>query len=296
MVRRATRSSAAPEMPETLPLLEVLRGAESYLATRGVDHPRLNAEHLLAHALGLKRMELYLQFDRPLGESERAPLRELVKRRGAREPLQHILGTAEFHGRTFSCDRRALVPRPETEQLVEIALELARRTAAPVILDVGTGSGVIALTLALELPSAEIHATDISDEALALATENASRHSIPQRVAFSKADLLPQSVSPFTLIIANLPYIPSPEIPTLQPEVGHDPHSALDGGADGLDAIRRLVVDAPGRLSPASALVLEIGVGQADAVKALLEASKFRDISVKPDYQGIPRFAVGFHG
>ncbi len=283
-------------MPETIPLLEVLRGAETYLAARGVDTPRLNAEHLLARALGLKRMELYLQFDRPLGEQERAPLRDMVKRRGAREPLQHILGTAEFHGRTFACDRRALIPRPETEQLVEIALDLARALPAPAILDAGTGSGVIAITLAIELHSAELHATDTSPEALALAAENAARHAPGDRVAFSRADLLPETGGPFALIVANLPYIPSPEIPGLPPEVAHDPASSLDGGPDGLDIIRRLIERAPARLSPGGALLLEIGLGQADAVAGLLEASKFRDISIRADYQGIPRFAVGIHG
>lgn len=283
-------------MPETLPLLEVLRGAETYLAARGVDSPRLNAEHLLARALGLKRMELYLQFDRPLGEQDRAPLRDMVKRRGAREPLQHILGTAEFHGRTFTCDRRALIPRPETEQLVEIALDMMRALPAPAILDAGTGSGIIALTLAIELPSAEVHATDTSTDALALATENAARHALAERVAFSQADLLPEKASPFDLIVANLPYIPSPEIPGLQPEVAHDPASALDGGPDGLDIIRRLIEQAPAHMTPGGALLLEIGLGQADTVAALLEASKFRDISIRADYQGIPRFAVGIHG
>lgn len=283
-------------MPETLPLLEVLRGAETYLAARGVDSPRLNAEHLLARALGLKRMELYLQFDRPLGEQDRAPLRDMVKRRGAREPLQHILGTAEFHGRTFTCDRRALIPRPETEQLVEIALDMMRALPAPAILDAGTGSGIIALTLAIELPSAEVHATDTSTDALALATENAARHALAERIAFSQADLLPEKAGPFGLIVANLPYIPSPEIPGLQPEVAHDPASALDGGPDGLDIIRRLIEQAPAHMTPGGALLLEIGLGQADTVAALLEASKFRDISIRADYQGIPRFAVGIHG
>ena len=283
-------------MPETVPLLEVLRGTERYLADRGVENPRLNAEHLLAHALGLKRMELYLQFDRPLTESERAPLRDLVKRRGAREPLQHVLGTAEFHGRTFACDKRALVPRPETEQLVELALEMAKDKPAVTILDIGTGSGVIALTIALELPSATLHATDLSSDALALGAENATRHALTDRIVFHQADLLPPDDARFDLIIANLPYIPAEEIASLSPEVRHDPASALDGGTDGLDLIRRLIETAPDRLAPGGALLLEIGLGQADAVNTLLSARKFRDISVRPDYQNIPRFAVGFHG
>ncbi len=283
-------------MPESLPLLEVLRGAESYLAGRGVENPRLNAEHLLAHALGLKRMELYLQFDRPLGESERAPLRDMVKRRGTREPLQHILGTVEFHGRVFSSDKRALIPRPETEQLVEIALELAHSKNSPAILDIGTGSGVIALTLALEIPAATVHAADLSPEALALAGENAARHNITDRIRFSQADLIPSDTAPLDLIVANLPYIPTNEIPTLSEEVRHDPISALDGGNDGLDLIRRLIEDAPAHLAPGGVILLEIGKGQADTVTALMMERKFRDISVRPDYQNIPRFAVGFHG
>ena len=283
-------------MPETLQLLEVLRATERYLADRGVESPRLNAEHLLAHALGLKRMELYLQFDRPLTEAERAPLRDMVKRRGTREPLQHILGTAEFHGRSFLCDKRALIPRPETEQLVELALEIAKQLDTPAILDIGTGSGVIALTIALELPSAAIHATDASTNALALAAENAARHDLANRSTFHPADLLPPGGTRFDLIIANLPYIPSDDIASLSPEVRHDPASALDGGADGLDLIRRLIDTAPARLAPGGALLLEIGAGQADAVNALLTARKFRDISLRTDYQNIPRFAVGFHG
>ena len=274
----------------------MLRGAESYLAGRGVEHPRLNAEQLLAHALGLKRMELYLQFDRPLGEAERAPLRELVRRRGAREPLQHILGTVEFHGRTFACDRRALVPRPETEQLVELALDILKPLPTPTLVDVGTGSGVIALTLALELPMAEVHATDVSHDALALAAENAARHGAATRVNFSRADLLPDDAGTFDLIVANLPYIPAAEIADLSEEVRHDPVTALDGGPDGLGQIRRLVDTAGPHIRTGGAILLEISHGQGDAVFAYLEKRKFRDISLRPDYQGIPRFAVGFHG
>jgi len=283
-------------MPETLPLLEVLRATERYLADRGVDHPRLNAEHLLAHTLGLKRMELYLQFDRALTEADRAPLRDTVKRRGTREPLQHILGSAEFHGHIFGCDRRALIPRPETEQLVELALQIVKAHAAPKILDIGTGSGVIALTLALGLPAAEIHATDLSPDALALAADNAARHNLADRVRLAQADLLPPGDARFDLIVANLPYLPTAEIAALSAEVRHDPASALDGGTDGLDLIRHLIDTAPDHLAPGGALLLEIGVDQADAVITLLSARKFRDISVRPDYQNVPRFAVGFHG
>ena len=283
-------------MPETVPLLEVLHGTERYLAERGVENPRLNAEHLLAHALGLKRMELYLQFDRALTESERAPLRDLVKRRGTREPLQHVLATAEFHGRSFISDQRALIPRPETEQLVEFALEIAKSKSTPAILDIGTGSGVIALTLALELPNAAVHATDLSPDALALAAENAARHAMTERITFHVADLLPPGDTKFDVIVANLPYIPADEIASLSPEVRHDTLTALDGGPDGLDLIRRLIDTAPLRLAPGGALLLEIGAGQADTVNAYLTERKFRDISVRPDYQNIPRFAVGFHG
>lgn len=281
---------------QTLPLLEVLRGAESYLSARGVENPRLNAEHLLAHTLGLKRMELYLQFDRPLGESERAPLRDLVKRRGAREPLQHLLGTVDFHRRIFASDRRALVPRPETEQLVELALEVLKHQSAPAILDIGTGSGIIALTLALELPTSMVEASDLSPDALALAADNAARLAATERVHFHQADLLPPGITKFDLIVANLPYIPAGEIETLAPEVRHDPLSALDGGADGLDLIRRLIESAPDRLTAGGALLLEIGAGQSAAVEGLLASRKFRDISLRSDYQDIPRFALGFHG
>lgn len=284
-------------MPDTLPLLEVLRATERYLGDRGVDNPRLNAEHLLAHALGLKRMELYLQFDRPLGETQRAPLREMVKRRGAREPLQHVLGTVEFHGRLFICDRRALIPRPETEQLVELALgEILHSRDNPSVLDIGTGSGVIALTIALRIPAAEVHATDLSTDALALAAENATRHALADRLRLHHSDLLPPGDTRFDLIIANLPYIPTAEIAVLSPEVQHDPRAALDGGPDGLDLIRRLIASAPDRLAPGGALLLEIGAGQAEAVATLLKDCKFRDISIHPDYQDTPRFAVGFHG
>lgn len=267
-------------------LLEVLKGASDYLAKQGVDSPRLNAEHLLAHVLGIKRLELYLQFDRPLGESEREPLRDLVRRRGSGIPLQHLLGSVEFCGRSFKSDARALIPRPETEQLVERALTYPNPSS---ILDIATGSGVIPLTLALERPDTKVTATDISPEALALAKENAALLGV-DRIDFHEADLMPPGHETFDLITANLPYIPSSEIASLSREVRHDPILALDGGADGLDLIRRLAPLAFSRLNAGGRLLLEIGINQSKAVTECLAGHNYRDIVTLPDYQGIPRF------
>ena len=268
-------------------LLEVLKGASEFLGKQGVESPRLNAEHLLAHVLGLKRMDLYLQFDRPLGESERAPLRDLIRKRGTGIPLQHLLGTVEFCGRTFKSDSRALIPRPETEQLVERALTYSKLSS---IIDVATGSGIIPLTMAMERPEASVTATDISLEALSLARENAVLLGV-DRISFNEADLIPESLNAsFDLITANLPYIPSAEIPTLSREVQNDPLLALDGGADGLDLIRRLAPLAYERLSPGGHLLLEIGIDQSEEVMKCLAGHNYRDIVALPDYQGIPRF------
>ena len=275
-------------------LLEVLKGASEFLGKQGVESPRLNAEHLLAHVLGLKRMDLYLQFDRPLGETERAPLRDLIRRRGTGIPLQHLLGSVEFCGRTFKSDARALIPRPETEQLVERALTY---TSLNSILDVATGSGVIPLTLALERPDAMINATDISSDALTLARENAVLLGV-DRIVFHEADLIPESLRQhsFDLITANLPYIPSSEISTLSREVQHDPQLALDGGADGLDLVRRLAPLAYECLTPGGHLLLEIGIDQSDEVMTCLAGHNYRDITALPDYQGILRFIEAMKG
>jgi release factor glutamine methyltransferase len=273
-------------------LLEVLKGASEFLGKQGVESPRLNAEHLLAHVMGLKRMDLYLQFDRPLGESERAPLRDLIRKRGTGIPLQHLLGTVEFCGRTFKSDSRALIPRPETEQLVERALTYANLSS---ILDVATGSGVIPLTLALERPESTVSATDLSPEALTLANENAALLGV-NRIAFQEADLIPENFGTFDLITANLPYIPSAEISTLSREVQNDPLLALDGGADGLDLVRRLSPVAHDHLNPGGHLLLEIGKGQSEQVMTCLAGHNYRDITALPDYQGIPRFIEAVKG
>jgi len=279
-------------------VLETLTAAAGYLTKHGIESPRLNAEHLLAYVLGKKRLDLYLEFDRPLSDAERAPLRDLIRERGSGKPLQHLLGTAEFFGRSFLCDARALIPRPETEQLIELVLSTlnsqplaAKGGQDSTLLDIGTGSGVIAITMALERPEAAVFATDISPEALSLARENASRHS-RETITFSTADLFPAGEERFDLIIANLPYIASGDLPALQREVRQDPLTALDGGPDGLAIIERLIARSPGRLTTGGTLALEIGHDQAARVTKILAQHGFEKIAVHRDYQEIGRFVV----
>ena len=272
-------------------VLEVIQATTPFFPTNGVDSPRLNIEHLLAHVLGKRRMELYLEFDRQLADQELEPLRALVKRRAAGEPLQHLLGTAEFHGRTFLCDKRALIPRPETEQLCELVLTAG---AAKSVLDVGTGSGVIALTLAAEWPEAQVEAVDLSADALALARENAARLGLAERVQFSRSDLLAEVTGEFDLIVANLPYIETAEIAQLAREVRHDPPAALDGGARGLEIFARFFPQAARHLR--GRLALEIGHDQSAALTDLLTAHNFQDIRMQSDYQGRHRFLFAHYG
>jgi release factor glutamine methyltransferase len=277
---------------------QILTATAGYLQKHGIESPRLNAEHLLAHILAKKRIDLYLEFDRPLSDRELDPLRLLMKRRAAGEPLQHLLGTAEFHGRSFLCDKRALIPRPETEHLVQLLITHPPFAAAKParILDAGTGSGVIALTLAAEWPNAEIDAIDISPAALALAAENAARLALTDRVRFIQSDLFSAISGPYDLIVANLPYIPAAEIPTLSTEVRHDPHSALDGGPDGAALIRDFVAEARSHLNPGAWIALEIGAGQAPSLMEHLRLLAYSHITATTDYSGINRFLFAAHG
>ena len=276
-------------------VLEVIQATTPYLQKNGVEIPRLNIEHLLAHVLGKKRMDLYMEFDRTLEDRVLEPLRGLVKRRAAGEPLQHLLGTAEFLGRSFLCDKRALIPRPETEQLCELTIaDCGLRIGGGRVLDVGTGSGVIALSLAAAWPEARVEAVDVSGEALALARENAARLGFAERVTFSKSDLLENVAGEFQVIVANLPYIAAAEIPALAREVRHDPMIALTPGDDGLCLIQRLIADATRHLR--GLLALEIGHEQSARVCETLAAHNFQDIRPRADYQGRQRFVFANYG
>jgi release factor glutamine methyltransferase len=277
-------------------LLQVLQSTADYLKKRGIENSRLNAEHLLAYTLKRKRIELYLEFERALTEEELAPLRELLRRRGRGEPLQHLLGTVEFAGRIFLCDKRALIPRPETEELVDRIAQAVLNHAPSTILDLGTGSGVIALTLAAQFPEAEVHAVDISEEALSLARENADRHGLQDRVRFTQGSMLAGIEDAFDLIVANLPYVPTTDRPTLSREVLHDPEVAVFGGERGDELVRELIASAPDRLNPGGLLALEVGVGQADDLATLLAEKNYHDIASIRDYCGVTRFLFGRYG
>ena len=276
-------------------VLEVLQATTAYFKKHKVENPRLNAEHLLAHVLGRKRIELYLEFERVLTESELAPLRNLVKRRSEGEPLQHLLGTTEFCGLTFLCDKRAMVPRPETEELVEFLKSEIKKPKSD-ILDVGTGSGIIALSLAAEFPDAEILAVDISDDALVLAQENAARFKLVTRVRFLKSNLLENVEGCFDVIVANLPYISIQDRHTLSSEVLHDPEVALFASARGDELVRELITQAPSQLRTGGMLALEIGIGQSEALLSALAEKNYRDISFKNDYSGVKRFLFARYG
>jgi len=278
-------------------VLEVLQSTTAYFQKRHIENPRLNAEHLLAHVLGRKRIELYLEFERTLLESELTPLRELVRRRGAREPLQHLLGTVEFYGRTFGCDKRALVPRPETEQLVELLISRFKSEISHSrMIDVGTGSGVIALSLAAEFPEAQVVGTDISEDALMLARENAERLGLADRVRFQRSNLLENVQPGFDLIAANLPYVSTEHRRNLSREVLHDPEVAVFAGACGDELLQELIARAPSWLQPGGILALEIGIGQSEALILALAEKNYRDIFDEKDYSGVTRFLFARYG
>jgi release factor glutamine methyltransferase len=263
-------------------LAEVLRGATDYLAARGVENARLDAERLLSRALGLTRLELYTQHDRPLTEPERAAARELLRRRGRREPLAYVLGDWDFRRLTLATDARALVPRPETEIVVERCLALLEGIPAPRVVDVGTGTGAIALTLKDERPDARVTATDISAPALALARTNAQRHEL--EIEFVEADLLTGLAGPFDLVVSNPPYVLADELPGLEPEVRDwEPALALldEGQTAALAAAARAVLD--------GWLVLEVHERTAGVTIERLSTLGYREATISLDLAGRQR-------
>jgi release factor glutamine methyltransferase len=237
-------------------------------------------------------MDLYLRFDQPLEETDLAPLRDLLKRRGDGVPLQHLLGSVTFHRRDFKTDARALIPRPETEELAEWLLKHAALPESPRVLDMGCGSGVLGLTLAAELPGSQVTLADLSPEALDLARENAALLEIAN-ATFVESDLFSALAGQtFDLIVANLPYVPETDRASLSKEVAHDPDLALFSGPDGLDLIRRFIPQAKDHLNPGGWLALEIGIDQSAEVEALLHAASLTDVLTLKDLSGIPRFPI----
>jgi release factor glutamine methyltransferase len=277
----------SPAGPSTIGA--VLRRSTDYLAARGSETPRLDAERLLSKALGLERIELYMALDRPLTPTELDSARALVVRRGAREPLQYVLGEWGFRRLTLSVDSRALIPRPETEVLVDRALLLLDGREAPTVLDVGTGSGAIALTIKDEHPGAVVSGFDFSADALALAADNATRTGLA--IDLLRGDLfegLP--TGPWDLVVSNPPYVDASDVPDLEPEVRDwEPHEALT--ADG--AVAAVARGAVAVMAPGAGIVLEVGAGQAETTADLLEELGLHDVRVTPDLRGIDRVVEG---
>ncbi len=275
--------------------LAVLDWTTQKFATAGISSARLEAQILLAHVLGCSRVQLYTSFDKPLGEAELAGYRELIKKRLAGDPVAYLVGEHELWGLPFWIDRSVLVPRPDTETLIEVARATRADRAAPcTVLDLCTGSGAVAISLARELPAARVIATEVSRDAAAIARRNAERNGVLDRVDVRVGDLFaPVAGERFDLIVANPPYIASAVIDTLDAEVRREPRIALDGGADGLAFYDRIANAARAHLAPGGAIALEHGFDQADAVRTRLEAAGVARVTLVHDLGKQPRVTWG---
>ena len=282
-------------------VVEVLKGATGYLESRGIDQPRLAAELLLGRLLGCKRLDLYVRHETVLSERLLEAMRRGIRRVAAHEPVQYVLGHVEFMGHMFQVDKRALIPRPETEALTETVLGFeplwAERTEpGPVIVDVGTGSGCIILSIALEKPQAVCIGFDVSTEALALARENAKLHELHERVALVGGQELADVLEPETAdaVVANLPYVRTAEYEALPPHIrDHEPRAALDGGQNGLAVISACIEESAILLKSGGACFLEIGRDQAADVSGLMSGAGFVNVVVKQDSAGLDRGGWG---
>jgi release factor glutamine methyltransferase len=291
-------SATDNESPKTWTIQSLVNWAMDDFRARGIETPRLDAELIVAHALRIDRMRVLLDGDRPLSDVELSTLRDLVRRRRSFEPMAYLRGEREFYGLKFQVDKRVLVPRPDTETLVDVALVRSAHVSMSMRqLDLCTGSGCVAIAMARQRSTAQVFACDISADALAVARANAARL-CAYRVAFYMGDLFaPVAGRKFDVITANPPYIPSAEIATLMPDVrAHEPHLALDGGTDGLAIVRRLVADAPAHLTDGGVLALEIGAGEAPATAALLAQHGFVSIRSDQDLARIERVVSGVRG
>ena len=282
-------------MKQVKTVAKSLRWAEGYLAQRGVPCPYVDAEYILAHILGCQRQDLLIYPDRVVKEDEAAQFNACIERRGRREPLQYIIGEVGFRGLLFKVNRDVLIPRPETELLVdEVVKSVTKKDVT--ILDLCTGSGCIAVCIARELIDSKVYAVDISEGALAAARENAARHGVGERITFLSGDLF-SAISSLNLkgmidvIVSNPPYVSSEEMQELQPEIrDYEPASALYGGKDGLDFYRRIIHDSPYYLAAGGYILMEMGYGQAGRIKELIESeNKFINIEITKDMAGIGR-------
>jgi len=292
MTRNSSKAQVVHNTGDSWTLLKLLDWTTEFFTGKGIENPRLDAQLLLGHVLRLDRVELYLNFDRPLATEELDTIRPLIKRRGQREPLQYLIGTTEFWSLEFEVTPAVLIPRADTEILIEEALSRAGEQGS--LLDVGTGSGVIAVSLATELPNWKITALDVSPEALIVATRNAANHGVSDRVEMVQGDLVRLPEARYDLIVSNPPYIAHDEWEKLMPEVRNfEPQSALLAEAGGLDCYQKLVTQAASRLKPDGWLLVEIGYTQREAVQDLFVAAGLSEVFVRHDYAGQPRVVGG---
>lgn len=280
--------------PKSWTIASLVKWAVEDFRARGIENPRLDAELIVAHALGIDRTRVIIDGARPLEGAELAKLRDLVKRRRSHEPIAYLRGYREFYGREFKVDRRVLIPRPDTEALVDVALSRSSHVSLSMrMLDLCTGSGCVAVSVARQRPTSKVVASDLSADALAVARDNALRLGA-YNMSFVESDLFARIQGRFDVITANPPYILTSDIDGLQPDIKEfEPRLALDGGADGLDLVRKIVEQAPDHLVPGGVLALEIGMGEADATKALLEARGFTEVRADRDYAKIERVVSG---